>query len=69
MVWKLLDTPLYVFMVWCLVKHKENFTFYLSPPFLKLYSFPRGHNPQVKRNFTKLTTFHFFLYCGRDKVF
>jgi hypothetical protein len=25
--WSYTSTPQYVFMVWCLVKHRENFTF------------------------------------------
>jgi hypothetical protein len=25
--WSYTSTPLYVFMAWCLVKHKDNFTF------------------------------------------
>jgi hypothetical protein len=27
--WSYTSTPQYVFMAWCLVKHKDNFTFYL----------------------------------------
>jgi hypothetical protein len=27
--WSYTSTHLYVFMTWCLVKHKDNFTFYL----------------------------------------
>jgi hypothetical protein len=27
--WSYLPTPQYVFMEWCLVKHRDNFTFYL----------------------------------------
>jgi hypothetical protein len=26
-VWSYISTPSYVFMLWCLVKHKDNFTF------------------------------------------
>jgi hypothetical protein len=25
--WSYISTPLYVFMAWCLVKHRDNFTF------------------------------------------
>jgi hypothetical protein len=25
--WRYMSTPLYIFMVWCLVKHTDNFTF------------------------------------------
>jgi hypothetical protein len=28
-VWSYTSTPQYVFMAWCLVKHRDNFTFYL----------------------------------------
>jgi len=28
-VWSYAFTPQYVLMVWCLVKHRDNFTFYL----------------------------------------
>jgi hypothetical protein len=28
-VWGYTSTPQYVFMSWCLVKHRDNFTFYL----------------------------------------
>jgi hypothetical protein len=35
---KLLDTPSYVFMAWCLVKHRDNFTF----------TFTRDDNVQKK---------------------
>jgi hypothetical protein len=28
-VWSYISTPQYVFMVWCLVKHRNNFTFTL----------------------------------------
>jgi len=28
-VWSYTSTPQYVFMVWCLVKHRDNFTFTL----------------------------------------
>jgi hypothetical protein len=27
--WSYTSTPQYVFMAWCLVKHRDNFTFYL----------------------------------------
>jgi hypothetical protein len=27
--WSYTSTPLYVYMEWCLVKHRDNFTFYL----------------------------------------
>jgi hypothetical protein len=27
--WSYTSTPQYAFIVWCLVKHKDNFTFYL----------------------------------------
>jgi hypothetical protein len=27
--WSYTSTPQYVFMKWCLVKHRDNFTFYL----------------------------------------
>jgi len=29
--WRYTSTPQYVFMAWCLVKHRDSFTFYLSP--------------------------------------
>jgi hypothetical protein len=29
--WSYTSTPQYVFMAWCLVKHRNNFTFYLYP--------------------------------------
>jgi hypothetical protein len=29
--WSYTSTSQYVFMAWCLVKHKDNFTFYLLP--------------------------------------
>jgi hypothetical protein len=28
-VWRHTSTPPYIFMVWCLVKHRDNFTFTL----------------------------------------
>jgi hypothetical protein len=28
--WSYTSTPQYVFMAWCLVKHKDNFTLYLD---------------------------------------
>jgi hypothetical protein len=28
--WSYTSTPLYVFMAWCLVKHRDNFTFAVS---------------------------------------
>jgi apolipoprotein N-acyltransferase len=38
-VWSYTSTPQYVIMVWCLVKHRDNFTFTLVVPFFifKLY--------------------------------
>jgi hypothetical protein len=33
--------PHYVFMAWCLVKHRDNFTFYLF-----YHSATRRHNPE-----------------------
>jgi hypothetical protein len=29
--WSYTFTPQYVFIAWCLVKHRDNFTFYLTP--------------------------------------
>jgi hypothetical protein len=29
--WSYTSTPQYVFMAWCLVKHRDNFNFYLYP--------------------------------------
>jgi hypothetical protein len=28
--WSYISTPQYVFMAWCLVKHRDNFTFYFT---------------------------------------
>jgi hypothetical protein len=37
--WSYTFTPQYVFMAWCLVKHRDNFTFYLLPYFPYFLSF------------------------------
>jgi hypothetical protein len=35
--WSYTSTPQYVFMVWCLVKHRDNFTFFTFPYLLFFY--------------------------------
>jgi hypothetical protein len=38
--------PQYAFMLWCLVKHRDKFTFYLYSPYLEAVS--SIHNPRTR---------------------
>jgi hypothetical protein len=42
--WTYTSTPPYVFMAWCLVKHRENFTFYLEGTKLLNHNFRSGNS-------------------------
>jgi hypothetical protein len=53
-VWSISPLPQYVFMVWCLVKHRDNFTFYLCSELkdtdMNLQRYNKI-NSKIKRNF------------------
>jgi hypothetical protein len=52
-VWSYTSTPQYVFMAWCLLKHKDNFTFTL---------------PYLGRSNSMRMLFHNFHLCHRNFV-
>jgi len=54
-VWSYTATPQCVLMVWCLVKYRDNFTFYL---YLQYYSLRRKENTGGRRR--KIPLFSFF---------
>jgi hypothetical protein len=37
--WSYISTPQYVFLVWCLVKHRDNFTFLVHAFEIQIYSY------------------------------
>jgi hypothetical protein len=60
--------PQYVFMAWCLVKHRDNFTFYLYIKQKFLLHVPKRRKISGK-NLCSLLYFKCInLYCGRSKT-
>jgi hypothetical protein len=42
-VWSYTSTPQYAFMAWCLVKHRDNFTFYYRGSGVEVTCILEGH--------------------------
>jgi hypothetical protein len=59
--WSYTSTPQYVFMAWCLVKHRDNFTFYdLRLPHISQFLFHNRNRSLPYR--TQLMTRRFTIY-------
>jgi hypothetical protein len=42
--WSYTSIPQYVFMAWCLVKHRDNFAFTLPLPLLNIFKVIKSRN-------------------------
>jgi hypothetical protein len=52
--WSYTSTPKYVFMVWCLVKHRDNFTFTFTVPAASPYRVKNLKESRHHKHFSEL---------------